>query len=174
MSKTVTIPSEYNPFKITVNNTEYSYKAGDTVTVPDDVAEVIEHFNDSKPVEVAEKGVLGQVWTKKVKGADWADLPEDEFTVPKIIYAVDISNGEEITDADFLAFIQANTSRAIIIWQNSYFGDYHGLVYHRLGHDNEPLFQNITASASGFTVREISYNMTDIKWVYTTYNLSLS
>jgi hypothetical protein len=42
MSKTVTIPTCRNPFEVTVNNKTYTYTAGETVEVPDEVAEVIE------------------------------------------------------------------------------------------------------------------------------------
>lgn len=42
--KEVTIPKGFKPFKITVNNRVYEYTPGETVTVPDDVAEVIDHI----------------------------------------------------------------------------------------------------------------------------------
>lgn len=43
MSKKIQIPECMNPFVITVNNQMYSYPAGTTQEVPDDVAAVIEH-----------------------------------------------------------------------------------------------------------------------------------
>ena len=42
MSKTITIPTNCNPYVIVINNNVYTYKAGDTVEVPDEVAEAIE------------------------------------------------------------------------------------------------------------------------------------
>lgn len=48
---TVTIPTDYNPFVVKVNNVEYFYKAGDTVEVPDEVAEVISRFEEAKVPE---------------------------------------------------------------------------------------------------------------------------
>lgn len=42
MSKTITIPTNCNPYVIVINNHVYTYKAGDTVEVPDEVAEAIE------------------------------------------------------------------------------------------------------------------------------------
>lgn len=41
--KTVKIPECMNPFVVVVNHVEYSYPAGATVEVPDDIAVVIEH-----------------------------------------------------------------------------------------------------------------------------------
>lgn len=42
MSKTITIPTNCNPYIVVINNHVYSYKAGETIEVPDDVAEAIE------------------------------------------------------------------------------------------------------------------------------------
>jgi len=39
--KTITIPSDYNPFEIEINGRIYVYKAGETVSVPDEVASAI-------------------------------------------------------------------------------------------------------------------------------------
>ena len=41
--KTIQIPTTSNPFIVNINNQVYSYRAGATVEVPDDVAGVIEH-----------------------------------------------------------------------------------------------------------------------------------
>lgn len=40
--KTISIPKYKNPFVVTINNNVYQYKGGDTVEVPDEVAEAIE------------------------------------------------------------------------------------------------------------------------------------
>ncbi len=40
--KTIQIPTSSNPCIVVINNTAYSYRAGDTVEVPDEVAEAIE------------------------------------------------------------------------------------------------------------------------------------
>lgn len=42
--RTVTIPNDYNPFRLEVNGRIYSYKAGTTQSVPDDVAEAIDVY----------------------------------------------------------------------------------------------------------------------------------
>lgn len=40
--KTISIPKYNNPFTVNINNKEYTYKAGETIDVPDEVAEAIE------------------------------------------------------------------------------------------------------------------------------------
>ena len=45
--KKVTIPTCANPFVVIVNGMKYTYPAGETVEVPDDVAAVIEQHHDA-------------------------------------------------------------------------------------------------------------------------------
>lgn len=40
--KSITIPTHNNPFTVNINNKEYTYKGGETIEVPDEVAEAIE------------------------------------------------------------------------------------------------------------------------------------
>lgn len=40
--KSITIPKYNNPFTVNINNKEYTYKGGETIEVPDEVAEAIE------------------------------------------------------------------------------------------------------------------------------------
>lgn len=49
MSKSITIPKDRDPFVVIVNGVEYKYTAGETVTVPDSVADVIEKYESAKP-----------------------------------------------------------------------------------------------------------------------------
>lgn len=49
MSKVVTIPKDRNPFVVIVNGVKYSYPAGVTTEVPDEVADVIEKYVGAKP-----------------------------------------------------------------------------------------------------------------------------
>ena len=42
MSRSITIPEYKNPFVVIINNNVYQYKSGETVEVPDEVAEAIE------------------------------------------------------------------------------------------------------------------------------------
>ena len=49
MSKVVTIPKDRDPFVVIVNGVKYSYPAGESVSVPDAVADVIERYEGAKP-----------------------------------------------------------------------------------------------------------------------------
>ena len=49
MSRSITIPEYKNPFVVTINNSVYQYRGGDTVEVPDEVAEAIEDALDEIP-----------------------------------------------------------------------------------------------------------------------------
>ena len=42
MGKTITIPTNCNPYIVVINNHVYTYRAGETIEVPDEVAEAIE------------------------------------------------------------------------------------------------------------------------------------
>ena len=42
MSKTISIPTHNNPFTVIINNKAYTYRGGETIEVPDEVAEAIE------------------------------------------------------------------------------------------------------------------------------------
>lgn len=71
MSRARKIPSTSNPWVCVINNTVYSYEAGKTLSVPDEVAEVIDTVNafppaapaTAKPFELkaATKSVAGVV-----------------------------------------------------------------------------------------------------------------
>lgn len=52
--KAVTIPTSMNPYVVTINNHTYSYPAGKTCLVPDDVAMVIENVVSNAPKYVKE------------------------------------------------------------------------------------------------------------------------
>lgn len=49
MSRTITIPKNNKPFIVNINNREYIYRGGETVEVPDEVAEVIEDALELEP-----------------------------------------------------------------------------------------------------------------------------
>lgn len=44
MSKTIKIPASMNPFVVIVNGVKHEYPAGETVEVPDHIAEIIEQY----------------------------------------------------------------------------------------------------------------------------------
>lgn len=49
MSRAITIPKNNKPFIVNINNREYIYRGGETVEVPDEVAEVIEDALELEP-----------------------------------------------------------------------------------------------------------------------------
>lgn len=53
MSKTITIPANCNPYVVVINNHVYVYKAGQTLEVPDEVAEAIEDALELEPKPLA-------------------------------------------------------------------------------------------------------------------------
>lgn len=78
MSRSITIPEYKNPFVVTINNTVYEYKGGETVEVPDEVAEAIEDALDEipKPKRYLSKlaqlanGTLEEITAKDLEGID--------------------------------------------------------------------------------------------------------
>ena len=64
--KVVTIPSCANPFEVCVNGKKYTYPAGDTVVVPDEVAVIIEaHNKKHEPVEHNHEAPFGSDFATK-------------------------------------------------------------------------------------------------------------
>lgn len=73
MAKTVKIPEYMNPFVCEINGKRYSYEAGVTVSVPDEVAALISDIQANLPIELPPEGTVGQIWTKTENGARWRD-----------------------------------------------------------------------------------------------------
>lgn len=61
MSKTVTIPENHKPFIVNINNREYIYRGGETVEVPDEVAEVIEAHTEAQPKEAPQASATPRI-----------------------------------------------------------------------------------------------------------------
>ena len=74
--KTITIPTNHNPYTVVINNKEYTYKGGETISVPDEVAEAIEDALElePKPKRYLSKyakivaGILDEIDTKELEG----------------------------------------------------------------------------------------------------------
>lgn len=71
--KTITIPTYKNPFEVTVNGETYSYTAGETVSVPDEVAEIIENGKALEPTE-APSTPSGAGKAVFVQGGDFTEI----------------------------------------------------------------------------------------------------
>ena len=79
MAKTVTIPAGDNPFICKINDVYYSYPAGATVEVPDEVAALIqanagnrEKSNGLSDIAIPRDGAVDDVLTRTADGAEWA------------------------------------------------------------------------------------------------------
>lgn len=78
MSKTITIPTDRGSrVYVTINNTNYVYKAGDTVSVPDEVAALFENNAYSKLSP--RRGVSPLNPKKYQDGATGVPISSDEF-----------------------------------------------------------------------------------------------
>lgn len=71
MSKTITIPTNCNPYIVVINNHVYTYKAGETVEVPDEVAEAIEDAIalESKPISLGYSKIATVTVAKGANGS---------------------------------------------------------------------------------------------------------
>ena len=87
MGKQITIPTWRNPYIVEINGKKYSYKAGEMVEVPDEVAEVIEHEKDMAPVTPTEvdkdtEAFKQPEWGKGIglvpasKSSEWRELDD--------------------------------------------------------------------------------------------------
>ena len=80
--KTITIPEYKNPFIVVINNSVYQYKGGETIEVPDDVAEAIEDAIEliPKPKRYLSKfaqlvgGSLSEVTAADLEGVSTMDV----------------------------------------------------------------------------------------------------
>ena len=57
--KTISIPTYNNPFIVKINNNEYIYKGGETIEVPDEVAEAIENSQEVRDALATPKIITG-------------------------------------------------------------------------------------------------------------------
>lgn len=78
MSKQITIPTDKGSrVYVTINNVNYVYKAGDTVTVPDEVAAL---FEDNAYTDLApRRGVSPLNPMKYIDGATGVPVAADEY-----------------------------------------------------------------------------------------------
>lgn len=105
MSKSIKIPSNMNPWVCIINGVVYSYEAGKTTTVPDDVADLIEAINALDPVP-APAAPKGSVWTLTDNGAAWVQ--------PSAGAAVADAAGDAPTAAEYKALLDSLRNAGII------------------------------------------------------------
>jgi hypothetical protein len=95
--KTVAIPTCRNPFVVIVNHKKYTYTAGETVEVPDEVAEVIQAHVDAQPVEAPkedENPIVGG--EKRFELIGTIDFSTDEMAKMSSKVEYDVNEATEI------------------------------------------------------------------------------
>lgn len=71
--KTITIPTNCNPYVVVINNHVYTYKAGETVEVPDEVAEAIEDAIELVPKPKRYPSRFSQLVERTISEVDESD-----------------------------------------------------------------------------------------------------
>lgn len=72
--KTITIPAYKNPFIVIINNKVYQYRAGETIEVPDEVAEAIEDALELVPKPKRYLSTFAQLASGSLEEIDIKDL----------------------------------------------------------------------------------------------------
>lgn len=115
--KTIQIPTTSNPFIVMINHDVYTYKAGTTVDVPDDVAAVIEDSLELEPKPKVLKRRIGSLIDRsitEVTEEDWSgvtNVRENAFYGCKNLLSVTIP--DSVVDVEYHAF--ANCSNLISV-----------------------------------------------------------
>ena len=119
MGKTITIPTNCNPYIVVINNHVYTYRAGETIEVPDDVAEAIQDALElipkpkrylSRIAQLAE-GSLLELTEKDFEGI--TKICNYAFYCCRNIEKVTIPNN--IKEIESLAFYGCNKIKSIAI-----------------------------------------------------------
>lgn len=99
MSKSIKIPAGIDPWVCQINEKTYSYPAGSTQTVPDEVAALI---GDNAAMESTENNAgVGKFLRKTAGGTEWADVQHPSGA------AVANAAGETVTAAEFKALLDS-------------------------------------------------------------------
>lgn len=76
--KIINIPTHNNPFTVIINNREYTYKGGETIEAPDEVAEAIEDALELVPKPKRYLGKFSQFVEGSITELTASDLSEVE------------------------------------------------------------------------------------------------
>ena len=124
--KTITIPDYKNPFIVVINNSVYQYKGGETIEVPDDVAEAIEDAIEliPKPKRYLSKfaqranGTLLEITASDLEGIE--TIAYYAFGQSYSLKCVEIPNS--VTSIGKLAFYACGLLESIRFGDNSKLG----------------------------------------------------
>lgn len=118
MSKTITIPKHNNPFIVNINNREFIYRGGDTIEVPDEVADAIANALalEPKPKKYLSKfaqrvsGTLTEIAANDLEGVE--TIMDSAFRGCSSITSIEIhDNVKSIKQNAFLSCVNAKTIR---------------------------------------------------------------
>ena len=115
--KAIQIPKTSNPFIVVINNSAHSYAAGETVEVPDEVAEAIENALElvPKPKRYLDKfaqlaeGSITEITERDLDGI--AKIGSSAFYNCKSVAKVTIPNG--VKDIDGFAFYACSVLESV-------------------------------------------------------------
>lgn len=121
--KTITIPTYNNPFIVVINNNVYQYKAGETLEVPDDVAEAIEDALELVPKpkrylsKIAQRanGTLLEITANDLEGVE--TIIDSAFRSCTTITSIEINNN--IKSIQQNAFLSCSNVKIIRFGDNS-------------------------------------------------------
>lgn len=99
MNKSVKIPTGVDPWVCRINEKTYSYPAGSTQTVPDEVAALIQANAALEPTESS--AGAGKFLRKTATGTEWVDVPHPSGA------AVADAAGETVTATEFKALLDS-------------------------------------------------------------------
>lgn len=94
--KTITIPQYNNPFTVIINNREYTYKGGDTIEVPDEVAEAIEDALELVPKPKVYLSKFAQFVAGSITEISERDLEGVEIIYPYVFFNCDVLTNIEM------------------------------------------------------------------------------
>lgn len=131
--KTIQIPTTSNPFIVSINNQVYTYKAGSTVEVPDEVAAAIEDALDLEPkpkrylnkiAQLAE-GSLTELTSGDLDGVK--TIVSSAFSYCRSLTSLDIP--DSVTSIDTSAFYNCGELKCVRFGDNSKIESIGGSVF---------------------------------------------
>ena len=120
--KTIQIPTGSDPLIVTINNDVYSYKAGETVEVPDEVAAAIEDALALMPKPAKYLSKFASLVCKGITELtpdDFAGITEiGNYAFSYCMDLTDISFGDKVTSIGVSAFAYCYGLKRIVIPDN--------------------------------------------------------
>ena len=140
--KSISIPTHNNPFTVIINNREYTYKGGETIEVPDEVAEAIEDALELVPKPKRYLSKLASLVDRSITEVKEEDLAgatciaENAFYHCDKLIRVEIPNS--VTEIDYNVFVNCFALESITIGDGvtsipSSFSGCNNLTYITLG-----------------------------------------